>query len=155
MLQSDRGITFTGEVPQGSRVVAGEWWGKDYAGPPLVSFEKKIADGLGLKLGDEVAVNVLGRNVTARIANLRAVDWQSLGINFVMVFSPNAFRARRATDIATVTYPGGGSAAEEIALLRRWPTRFRPSRRYASRRRSTRSGDRDESRAGGASAPAW
>ena len=38
----------------------------DYDGPPLLSFEKKIADGLGLKLGDEVTVNVLGRNITAR-----------------------------------------------------------------------------------------
>ena len=118
VLQSDRGITYTDEVPQGSRVVAGEWWGKGYTGPPLVSFDQKLADGLGLKLGDDVTVNVLGRNITARIANLRAVDWESLGINFVMLFSPNAFAGAPATDIATVTYPGGGSTAEETALLK-------------------------------------
>ena len=63
MLHSDRGITFTGDVPQGSRVVEGQWWGRDYVGPPLISFEKKIAEGLGLKIGDDVTVNVLGRNV--------------------------------------------------------------------------------------------
>ncbi len=118
VLQSDRGITYTSEVPKGSRVVAGEWWGDNYTGPPLVSFEQKLADGLGLKLGDDVTVNVLGRTITARIANLRTVDWESLGINFVMVFSPNAFAGAPATDIATVTYPGGGSAAEETALLK-------------------------------------
>jgi putative ABC transport system permease protein len=118
VLQSDRGITYTSEVPKGSRVVEGEWWGKDYAGPPLLSFEKKLAEGLGLRLGDDVTVNVLGRNITARIANMRAVDWQSLGINFVLVFSPGAFAGAPATDIATVTYPGGASAAEEIALLK-------------------------------------
>jgi putative ABC transport system permease protein len=117
VLQSDRGITYTGEIPKGSRLVAGEWWGRDYAGPPLLSFEKKLADGLGLKLGDEVTVNVLGRNVTARISNMRTVDWESLGINFVLVFSPGAFAGAPATDIATVTWPGGGSAAEETALL--------------------------------------
>ena len=71
---------------------AGDWWGADYSGPPAVSFEKQIADGLGLKVGDEITVNVLGRNFTARIANLRSVDWNSLGINFVLVFSPGAFR---------------------------------------------------------------
>ena len=54
VLQSDRGITFATEVPRGSRVVEGEWWGADYQGPPLVSFEKKIADGLGLKVGDPI-----------------------------------------------------------------------------------------------------
>jgi putative ABC transport system permease protein len=124
VLQSDRGITYTGEVPRGSRVVEGEWWGKDYAGPPMLSFEKKLADGLGLKLGDDVTVNVLGRNITARISNMRAVDWESLGINFVLVFSPGAFAGAPATDIATVTWPGGGSAAEETALLKAVGTEF-------------------------------
>ena len=65
VLQSDRGITYAGEIPDGSRLVEGKWWGPDYDGPPLVSFEKRIADGLGLKLGDPVTVNVLGRNITA------------------------------------------------------------------------------------------
>jgi putative ABC transport system permease protein len=117
-LQSDRGITYADQPPAGSRLVAGEWWKADYQGPPLVSFEKRIADGLGLKLGDPVIINVLGRNITAQIANLRTLDWQSLGINFVMVFSPNSFRGAPHTDIATLTYPGGGNAAEEIALLK-------------------------------------
>jgi len=118
VLQGDRGITYTAEIPKGSRVVEGTWWRPDYSGPPLLSFEKKLADGLGLKLGDAVTVNVLGRNITATIANMRAVDWQSLGINFVMVFSPGAFAGAPATDIATVTYPGGGTAAEETALIK-------------------------------------
>jgi putative ABC transport system permease protein len=117
VLQSDRGITYANEVPPGSRVVEGEWWKPDDQGA-LVSFEKKVAEGLGLKLGDTVTVNVLGRTLTARIANLRALDWQSLGINFVMVFSPATFRDAPHTDIATLTYPGGSTGAEEIALLK-------------------------------------
>src|SRR5476651_2621414 len=76
VLQSDRGITYAGDIPSGSRLVEGKWWGADYDGPPLLSFEKKIADGLGLKLGDPVTVNVLGRNITTRIANMRTVDWE-------------------------------------------------------------------------------
>jgi putative ABC transport system permease protein len=126
VLQSDRGITYADDVPAGSRLVAGEWWKDDYQGPPLVSFEKRIADGLGLKLGDTVTVNVLGRNLNATIANLRTVDWQSLGINFVMVFSPATFRGAPHTHIATLTFPNAGTAQEtahetpreEIALLK-------------------------------------
>src|SRR4051812_48465546 len=114
VLQSDRGITYAGEVPAGSRVVAGRWRGPDYQGPPLVSFENKIAEGLGLKIGDPVVVNVLGRNITATLANTRAVDWQSLGINFVLVYSPGAFRGAPHTHIATFTYPGGASVEVEI-----------------------------------------
>jgi putative ABC transport system permease protein len=103
VLQSDRGLTYTGEIPKGSKIVEGKWWGADYGGPPLVSMEKKIADGLKLKIGDEIVVNVLGRDIPATIGNLRNVDWQSLGINFVLVFSPNAFKGAPHTHIATLT----------------------------------------------------
>ncbi len=73
---------------------------------------------MNLKIGDTVTVNVLGRNVTARIANLRAVDWQSLGINFVLVFSPGTFAGAPHTDIATLTFVDGGTTAEETALIK-------------------------------------
>ena len=69
----------------------------------LVSIEKRIADGLGLKLGDEIVVNVLGRDIAARIGNMRTIDWQGLGINFVLVYSPNAFKGAPHTHIATLT----------------------------------------------------
>ena len=118
VLQSDRGITYARDVPKGSRLVEGQWWKPDYDGPPLVSFEKKIADGLGFKVGDPVTVNVLGRNITARIANMRSVDWQSLSINFVMVFSPHAFDGAPDTHLATLTYPHGGTPAQEGAIVR-------------------------------------
>ncbi len=118
VLQSDRGITYTGQIPQGSRLVEGQWWGADYQGPPMISFEKKIAEGLNLKIGDPVTVNVLGRNITANIANMRTVDWQGLGINFVLVYSPNAFRGAPHTHIATLSYPGGSTLQQETALLK-------------------------------------
>ena len=124
VLQSDRGITYAADVPAGSRVVAGEWWRPDYQGPPLVSFENKIADGLGLKIGDPVVVNVLGRNITATLANLRAVEWQSLGINFVLVFSPGSFRGAPHTHIATLAMPGGTTVAQEVTLLKETAAAF-------------------------------
>ena len=105
-------------VPAGSRIVAGQWWSADYAGEPLVSLESRTAHDLDLKIGDTITVNVLGRNITARIANLRAVDWENLGINFVLVFSPGAFGGAPHTDIATLTFADGGTTAEETALIK-------------------------------------
>ena len=118
VLRGDRGITYASARPAGSRLIAGEWWPADYAGPPLVSLENRTADDLKLKPGDTITVNVLGRNITARIANLRAVDWQSLGINFVLVFSPGTFAGAPHTDIATLTFADGGTAAEETMLIK-------------------------------------
>jgi putative ABC transport system permease protein len=118
VLQSDRGITYGTDVPAGSRVVEGQWWGANYNGPPLVSLENKTAAGLHLKLGEPITVNVLGRNITATIANLRTVDWESLGINFVLVFSPGTFRGAPHTHIATLTYLDGGSPQQEASLIK-------------------------------------
>ena len=117
VLEGDRGITFSDHVPDGSTLVAGEWWAADYKGPSLVSLEAEIAKGLGLTLGDQISVNVLGRTMTATIANLRRVDWQSMGINFVMVFSPNTFSGAPASYLATLTSKGKSDAKSEAALL--------------------------------------
>ena len=118
VLDGDRGITYAAALPEGSTVTDGAWWAADHSGVPLVSFEREVASGLGLKVGDAVSVNVLGRTLTARVANLRRVDWRSLGINFVMVFSPNAFRGAPHADLATLTLSKGPDAAREATILR-------------------------------------
>jgi putative ABC transport system permease protein len=116
-LEGDRGITFSAKLPEGSRLVEGEWWPQDYAGPPLVSMESGVAQGLNLRLGDSVTVNVLGRTLTARIANLRKVNWRSFNINFVLVFSPNAFAGAPFTSLMTLNLPERPDSAREAALL--------------------------------------
>jgi putative ABC transport system permease protein len=118
VLRGDRGITYATAVPAGSRIVAGHWWNADYSGEPLVSLENRTAQNLNLKIGDTVTVNVLGRDITARIANLRAVDWENLGINFVLVFSPGAFEGAPHSDIATLTFADGGTTAEDTAMVK-------------------------------------
>ncbi|MEZ5812330.1 MAG: ABC transporter permease [Rhizobiaceae bacterium] len=105
VLRGDRGITYAKRLPENSTLAAGQWWAEDYAGPPLVSFSAEEAGELGLTIGDTVTVNVLGRNVTAKIANLRAVQWETLGINFVMVFSPNTLAGAPHSWLATLTDP--------------------------------------------------
>lgn len=118
VLDGDRGISFAQSIPAGSRLAAGTWWPEGYRGPPLVSIEADAAQGLGLSIGDEVAVNVLGREVTARIASTREVNWRSFGINFVMVFSPNSFTGAPFDDLATLAFADGGDPQREARLMR-------------------------------------
>ena len=118
VLRGDRGITFSPDLPAGSKLMKGAWWSHDYAGKPLVSLENDIAAGLGLKLGDTITVNVFGRDITATVANTRKVDWRKFGINFVLVFSPNTFAGAPYSDLATVTFRGTGDNARELTLLR-------------------------------------
>ena len=114
VLRGDRGISYSATIPEGTRLTAGDWWSEDYTGPPLVSFGAEQASELGVGVGDNVTVNILGRNITAEIANLREVDFSTGGIGFVMVMSPEPMRSAPHTHIATVY----ALEAAEGAILR-------------------------------------
>jgi putative ABC transport system permease protein len=121
-VRGDRGFTYAQDLPQGSTLAAGDWWPADYDGPPLVSFAEEIARGLGLEIGDTVTVNVLGRDITATLANLRHVDWRSLQMNFAMVFSPNTLSGAPHANIVTVSTEAATESAMLTAVADAFPT---------------------------------
>ncbi len=118
ILRGDRGITYSKTVPENSMVTAGKWWRKDYTGEPLVSFPDDNGRELGLSVGDKITVNVLGRQISAKIANFRTVNWESMSINFVMIFSPDTFAGAPHTHLATVGWPGEATLQQELDLLK-------------------------------------
>ncbi|TXN20282.1 FtsX-like permease family protein [Methylobacterium sp. WL9] len=118
VLDGDRGITTADSLPDGSKLTDGQWWTEEEGKTPKLSFEADLGKALGLKIGSTVTVNVLGRTLTTTIANFRKVEWRSLGINFVMVFSPGTFRGAPHSDLATLTLPGGPDPALEATVLR-------------------------------------
>ncbi|HEY3918154.1 MAG TPA: FtsX-like permease family protein [Stellaceae bacterium] len=118
---SERGLTYAANLPPGSKLVAGQWWPADYHGPPLVSFAADLARGMRLKVGDSITINVLGRDVTATIANLRAIDWTSLNINFAIVLSPGTLEGAPQSFIATARTIPGNEAALERAVTDAFP----------------------------------
>lgn len=125
VLDGDRGITYSATMPKDSKLISGEWWAPDHRGEAQVSFDHELASGLGLQAGDQITINVLGRNITARLANTRKVEWRNLGINFVMLFSPNTFAGAPHTHLATLTAPAETrtlsqteAATQDAALLR-------------------------------------
>ena len=102
VLRGDRGVTWARELPEDEIVVAGDWWPADYDGTPLLSMAVGTATELGLGVGDTVTINILGRNVTGRIANLRNVRWDTLRMNFIFIFSPGLLESAPQTHLATV-----------------------------------------------------
>lgn len=89
VIRGDRRISYSETLPEGNRIVEGAWWPKDKT-RKLVSFSSREANRLKLKVGDTITVNVLGREITTEIYNLRDVDWDSFKMNFTMIFSPAA-----------------------------------------------------------------
>ena len=113
ILRGDRAITWQAQPARGTSIIDGTWWEADYQGPPLVSMSKEEFDAFGLAIGDEVSMNVLGRTITATIANTREVEWESFSINFVFVLSPGLLDKAPHSWIAT-TYSDDQIAIDQV-----------------------------------------
>jgi putative ABC transport system permease protein len=121
-LRGERGLTYSATLPEGSELTAGKWWPRDYAGPPLVSIDARLADVLALKIGDPISYSLLGVERSARIASFRRISWDTLGFNYVMVFSPNAIEDAPHNLAATIDLAPGQEGMVMRALLPRFPS---------------------------------
>ncbi len=114
VVRGDRGLTYAAQPDERTKVTAGAWWPEDYAGPPQVSFAAEEAEEIGLKLGDQITLNILGRDITATITSFREVDFSTAGIGFVMSLNPSAVAGAPHTWISTVY----AEPQAEAAILR-------------------------------------
>jgi putative ABC transport system permease protein len=121
-LRGERGVTYSDVLPEGSDLTAGSWWPKQYAGPPLVSLDQAAAEILKLKVGNTITVSVLGREIEARIASLRKVNWNTMGFNYVLVFSPNALEQAPHSLTSTIDIQTRHEGAVSRALLGAFPS---------------------------------
>jgi putative ABC transport system permease protein len=111
VIRGDRGVTYSDAPPPDTRVTQGAWWPADYVGPPQISFAEEEALEIGLKLGDRLTVNILGRDIEAAVTSFRVVDFSTAGIGFVMAMNPSALAGAPHTHIATIYSDPAGDAA--------------------------------------------
>lgn len=120
VVHGDRGITYADALPTGTKITAGTWWGEGYEGAPQISFAAEEAQEIGLKLGDSMTVNVLGRDITAEITSFREVNFSTGGLGFVLSMNAAALRDAPHTQIATIY----AQQADEAAILRDMATAY-------------------------------
>ncbi|PJF09577.1 ABC transporter permease [Pseudorhodobacter sp. MZDSW-24AT] len=121
VVRGDRGVTYAATPSETTTVTAGEWWPADYTGAPQISFAAEEAAEMGLKLGDTITTNILGREITATITSFRQVDFSSAGMGFVMTLNPAALAGAPHTHIATVYAEPEAEAAILRDLSRAYP----------------------------------
>jgi len=102
VVMGDRGITFSDLAPAGTVITAGAWWPSGFTGPPQISFAADEAREMGLKLGDTMGLNILGRDIEATITSFRKVDFSGAGMGFVTTIDPAAVAGAPHSSIATV-----------------------------------------------------
>jgi putative ABC transport system permease protein len=112
----DNDITLSaiGPEPPNAGVVDGRWWRADHAGPPLVALDVDVARAARLKVGDRLTLSILGRDIEARVAVLRKVEFGGFGASFPVVLSPDALAGADLHDVAIAR----ASPAQEAAVTR-------------------------------------
>jgi putative ABC transport system permease protein len=101
----DQNITWTGSLPESNEVVAGTWWGEDYAGEPQISLEEEVARSLGVEVGDTMTFNVAGEEFTAPVTSIRHIKWDSFAPNFYLMLSPGLAGELPQTYVASFNVP--------------------------------------------------
>lgn len=84
-LRRELNLTQTDHYPQDNIIVAGQ---SELTEVGQVSVEAKLAEELGIKIGDRLTFSLPEGNLQAQVVNLRTVQWQSFSPNFFFIFTP-------------------------------------------------------------------
>lgn len=118
LVEREFNLSWMARLPADNRVVAGRWHGE--ATTPEFSVEEGLAQTLGLKLGDELAFQVAGVPLLARITSLRKLDWDSMRVNFFVIASPGLLDGYPASYVTSFHLPADrGQFVSE--LVRAYP----------------------------------
>jgi len=101
-VNGDRALTYAATPSKGTVFTAGQWWPENYTGPPLISFDARVAKGFGIGVGDTLTINVMGRDIQAKIGSLRKIDWRTLRFDFAIIFAPGTLEKAPHTHIAAI-----------------------------------------------------
>lgn len=103
-LRRELNLTWTDTVPPDNALVRGTWWSKQ-AAKNGVSVEERLADKLGIKLGDVLTFMIAGEPLNAKVASIRSVQWDSFHPNFYMIFPPGLLDHYPSTYLASFFLP--------------------------------------------------
>ena len=118
---NDISLSALGPQPANAGIVAGHWWPAAYAGPPLVAIEQQIATAGGLKVGDTITLSLLGRDIEARVAVIRKVDWGGFGPSFAVIVDPAAVAGAQLRNVAIAKMSKASEAVATHDLGRDFP----------------------------------
>ena len=101
-LQHEYRLTFSAILRDTEEIVVGRWWdgSANAPGEPTpISLEVKLAESLGIELGDQIVWDIQGIPIETVVASLRAVNWGRLATNFFVVFPPGALEQAPHTNV--------------------------------------------------------
>jgi len=120
-VEREQNLTWSADMMEDNQLIAGRWWTPADAGKPLVSISSEYADGLHLKVGDALSFDVAGEALTARVASIRKIRWDSFRPNFFLVFPPGLLDGAAGTYMTSI-FLTAAQRASLADLVRQFPT---------------------------------
>ena len=118
-INRDLSLTWAAEIPVANRLIAGRWW-QSNSSIPQVSVEQKVAEGLGIRVGDRLTFLIEGQRIEAQVASIRTVNWDSMTPNFYVIFAPGDLRVFSVTYMTSFFLPA--SLKSRLgSLIRQFP----------------------------------
>jgi len=111
----EQNLTWTTELGDDNRIVAGRWWTAADAGRPLVSLASEFQESLGVRIGDQLTFDIAGETREVTVASVRKVKWDSFQPNFFIVFAPGVLDGIAGTYMTSAYFTPG--AARTLAVL--------------------------------------
>lgn len=112
-------LSWSADLPQANRVIAGHWFDADPERPEL-SVDESWRDLFNLHLGDTLTLRVGERDTTATITSFRGVDWESFRANFFLMLDPASGQGLPHSYLGSF-HLAPGNAAALAALSREFP----------------------------------
>ena len=109
-------LSYQDTVPTHNRIRAGAWFAPE---AQEVSVEEGLFNDLHLALGDRLRFAVADAEVQARISSVRKVEWNSMKVNFFVLFPSRQLSAYTQSYLTSFRQPAQGDLSR--ALVVRFP----------------------------------
>lgn len=119
-ISRDLSLTWRTDPPADNRLKSGQWWGQE-SPPGLVSVEEKLAESLRIRVGDTLTFSLGGKELTATVASLRSLRWETMRPNFYMIFTPPTLKGFPATWLTSFYLPQH-KKPDLVELAKRFPS---------------------------------
>lgn len=104
-------LTWMTSLPKNNKVLLGEKWQPTLSGQAVVSLEQGFAQRQNLHINDTVSFQINDRLITAKIIQLRLLEWTSFTPNFFVIFPDNVLNDFPHSYITSIFVPYSQKAA--------------------------------------------
>ncbi|MEO8331943.1 MAG: FtsX-like permease family protein [Gallionella sp.] len=139
LVERETNLSWSASLPKNNELVQGEWWtpsldettshstrpskddsqvagydkGRAGEGLEQLSVEEGIAKTLDIHVGDTLTYDVAGSRFSARVTNLRKVQWDSMQVNFFVIAAPGMLEDYPASFITSFYLPPDRARASD------------------------------------------